>query len=140
MPWFKVENDIIDKHGAELGAYGLAVYMCISRFINQEGVAWPSYETIAKRTGISRRKVISEVQKLVDLGLVEVTQQFNPHTGEHRSNLFSLPSASYAPPPNAHPASPSEPRTPRKRLKKDYSPSNVKEEKKSYQPADYGFV
>lgn len=131
--YFRVDNEIIDKYGEQLGAYGLAVYMCLARFTNQEMVSWPSYETIAKRTGISRRKVITEVAKLVELGLVEVTPQYNPETKEHRSNLFTLTSASYAPPPSAQHAPPDAQRTPNKYKRRSISP---KKKERSYQP-DY---
>jgi DNA-binding Lrp family transcriptional regulator len=130
--YFRIDNDIIDKYGSELGAYGLAVYMCLARFTNADGLSWPSYETIAKRTGISRKQVIREVKKLEDLDLIEVTPQFNPETKENRSNLFALTRDSQSPPPRDSQSPPRDYKSPRSKLKKD--PSTKVEGRRNYQP------
>jgi len=82
--FLRVDNDLYDRYGAELGPYGLAVYMALCRYANVASECWPSYATIAQGTGMSRRKVIYEIRKLEDLGVIEV--QRNRDT----SNVFVL--------------------------------------------------
>ena len=67
-----VFNDLYDKHGAQLGPYGLAVYMALCRYANREDECWPSYARIAKGTGVSRRQIVREIQKMESLGIIEV--------------------------------------------------------------------
>src|SRR3954454_9304538 len=62
--YFTIDNELLDRCGAELGPYGLAVYMALARFANQDNACWPSLATIAQRTGMSRRQVIREIAKL----------------------------------------------------------------------------
>ena len=56
--YLRVDNDLYDRFGSQLGPYGLAVYMALCRYVNQDSECWPSYATIAKGTGMSKRKVI----------------------------------------------------------------------------------
>lgn len=60
-------------YGAKVKAHGIAVYnaLCLSANLeNQE--CFPSYQTIADMTGMSRRQAIDSMAELVDLGVVEV--------------------------------------------------------------------
>jgi hypothetical protein len=88
--FFTIDNELLDRYGPQLGAYGLAVYMALARFANQESTCWPSLATIARRTGMSRRQVIREIDKLQALGLIAVELQFNTKTGEHKANRYIL--------------------------------------------------
>lgn len=73
FPFFQVENALIDRFGAVIGPYGIAVYACIARHVNQKtGVAWPSLATIARETGMSRRQASQSVKRLKELGLLKV--------------------------------------------------------------------
>jgi len=70
--FLRVDNDLYDRFGAQLGPYGLAVYMALCRYVNQESECWPSYSTIAKGTGMSRRQVMREIAKMEKLQVVAV--------------------------------------------------------------------
>jgi hypothetical protein len=87
--FFTIENALFDQYGAQLKAHGLAVYIALARFVNQDGACWPSLSTIANRTGMSRMQVIREIGKLQELGLIAVEHQCG-EKGEHRSNLYIL--------------------------------------------------
>lgn len=83
FPFFQVENALIDKFGAVLGPYGIAVYVCIVRHFNQKvGAAWPSMATIASETGMSRRRVITAVKQLEKLGLLRVEPRYHESGGK----------------------------------------------------------
>ena len=91
--FLRVDNDLYDRFGAQLGPYGLAVYMALCRYVNQDSECWPSYNTIAAGTGMSRRKVIYEIQKMEGLNIIAVERN------RHTSNVFILldTSAQHAP-------------------------------------------
>src|SRR5437763_1744851 len=88
--FFTIDNLLVDFFGALLGPYGLVVYMALARFANQESACWPSLTTIAQRTGMSRRQVIREIDKLQALHLIAVEPQFDSTTGEHKANRYIL--------------------------------------------------
>lgn len=93
--FLRVYNDLYDTYGAQLGPYGLAVYVALCRYANQDSEAWPSYSTIARGTGMSRRKVIYEIQRMEALHIIAIERNQNT------SNIFILldTSAQHAPPP-----------------------------------------
>ena len=68
-------NDWIRKHGPDLGPYGIAVYHCLMSFADQDGICWPSYQTIANLTGMSRPTVIKTIAKLIDLGILSKAER-----------------------------------------------------------------
>jgi len=82
--FLRVDNDLYDRFGPQLGPYGLAVYMALCRYVNQDSECWPSYSTIAKGTGMSKRQVIREVAKLEQLKIIAVERN------QHTSNVFIL--------------------------------------------------
>lgn len=106
--FLKVYNDLFDKFGPALGPYGLAAYMALCRHAdNDTSECFPSYGTIARETGMSRRKAIYEIQKMEQLGIIAVERN------RRTSNVFVLldTSALHAPqngashaPPDAQPA------------------------------------
>ena len=96
--FLRVDNTLYDRYGAELGPYGLAVYMALCRYTNQDSECWPSYGKIAKGTGMSRRQVIREVAKMEHLQIIAIERN------HHTSNVFILldTSDTQSPPPVTH--------------------------------------
>ena len=86
--WFWLHNAIIDQYGAELGSYGIAVYVCLCRHVGQEQFTWVSQKELAAEIGSSRRQVQRELTKLQDLGLLAVDEQQNEHG--QTSNTYTL--------------------------------------------------
>lgn len=70
--YLRVYNDLYDKYGSQLGPYGLAVYVALCRYANQDSECWPSHTTIATGTGMSRRQVIREIFKMEALEIIAV--------------------------------------------------------------------
>ncbi len=70
--YLRVYNDLYDNYGPQLGPYGISVYVALCRYSNQDSECWPSFATIAKGTGMSRRQVIREVAKLERLHIIAV--------------------------------------------------------------------
>ncbi len=87
--FFTIDNEVIDRYGAQLKPTGIATYTGLARFANRAGECFPSQTTLAKRLGMSRMQVSREIDKLKNLGLIEVKPQFGSH-GEQRANLYIL--------------------------------------------------
>ncbi len=88
--FYQIDNSIIDKYGSQLGVYGVAVYNVLAKYANGNGDSiFPSYKTIANQLGISRRKVISTIEQLCDLGLVTKAQR--RRKSGFNSNTYRLP-------------------------------------------------
>jgi hypothetical protein len=138
--YLKVYNDLFDKFGPTLGPYGLAAYMALCHHAdNETSECYPSYNTIARETGMSRRKVIYEIQKMEKLKIIEVERN------QHTSNVFALldTSALHAPLPDAQDAPPSAGDAPKQSpIKKGiHRHSNKKEGgAKNYRPDEYSDI
>ncbi len=87
VPYFQIPNDIFE---IGLEKHELLVYMYLARCGNQGNRAFPSYNTIAKKTGISRRKVIDCVKALEDKRLLVKETRYNYEQGEHYSNVYRV--------------------------------------------------
>jgi hypothetical protein len=108
--YLKIYNDFYDRFGATLGPFGLAVYVALCRYIDvNDSDCNPSYATIARGTGMSRRKVIDVVKQLKLLRIIAIEQT------PYKPNVFILldTSAPYAPQTSAPHAPPSARRAPK---------------------------
>ena len=144
--YLRVDNDLYDRFGAQLGPYGLAAYMALCRYANQDSECWPSYSTIARGTGMSKRQVMREIVKLEGLKIIAVERN------QHTSNVFILldTSDTQSLPPVTHSHSPSDTQSPeqsplnkyphRNRNKKEAAGGNADSGKKNYRPAEYADV
>jgi hypothetical protein len=116
IPYFQVPNDIFDLDIKvrdnnlirELRTSEKLVYIYLCRCGNQGSDAFPSYNTIADKCGISRRKAIDAIKLLYDNGLLLKANRTKDN-GDNSSNIYEviLPSATIAPPPSATIAPPS---------------------------------
>ena len=69
----------------------LSVLLALAdRFNDDKGCAWPSYDTIARDTRLSRRTAIRAIDALAGLGLVGV-QHRRDKAGDSTSNCYTLP-------------------------------------------------
>jgi hypothetical protein len=88
--WFWMKNHIIDKYGSKLGPYGLAMYAVLARKVDNETQSTaPSIATLAKLSGMSRRKAVEVLQHLETQGLIEVHHRVSDE-GDPTSNLYIL--------------------------------------------------
>ncbi len=65
-----MENALIDVHAPHIGASGIAVYAYLARRADRQGVCFPSYDTIARDLGLSRRTAVAYVKLLQEHGLI----------------------------------------------------------------------
>lgn len=92
------------------------VLSVICSYSNSSNIAFPSYQTIADDSGISRRKVIDVISELVALGCIKKTER-RSSKGDHTANDyevligrsdFSLPGEMPAPQGNEYNSPPDE--------------------------------
>jgi hypothetical protein len=80
--WFFVDNEIVDQHGARLGAYGLAVYCVLSRYAkNGNQQVNLSARDIGSALGISQDRVRKSLADLATVGLVHLLIPERPAPG-----------------------------------------------------------
>lgn len=96
------------------------VLSVICSYSNDSNIAFPSYQTIANDSGISRRKVIDVISELVKLGCIRKTERKSTK-GDHTANDyevligkagFILPGEIPAPPCDEYNAPPDEQSSP----------------------------
>jgi hypothetical protein len=88
--WFRVDNTVIDKYGAALGAYGIAVYAVLCRFANNDTQeTYPSLATIGKRIGCARSTVQKSIKALEVEGLI-CKEQVRSDRGDWDHNRYWL--------------------------------------------------
>lgn len=92
--YFKAPNDIFDE---ELTLYEKVVYLYLCRCSNNS-TAFPSYNTIANKCSISRRKAIDVVSTLQEKGFLKKYYRTNENF-ESQSNVYEIipPGAQHAP-------------------------------------------
>jgi GntR family transcriptional regulator len=88
VPHIRIDNSIIDQYLPLIGPYGYTIYSVIKRYFNQKtGDCYPSYKTIARKSGIDRSTVIRYVKKLRDFKLISPEWRFK-EDGSHTSNQY----------------------------------------------------
>jgi hypothetical protein len=89
-PHTRIDNSIIDNVAAQIGIYGLGIYVAIKRHLNQKtGDCFPSYQTIAKKLHIDRGTVIRYVKKLKAFNLLDPQLRFK-EDGSPASNQYNF--------------------------------------------------
>ena len=85
VPWFTCYTSIWERN--DLDAESKLVYINLASHAGNNQRAWPSYDTIAKETGLSRRCVITRVKILIAKNLLVKRHRFE-NNGKQTSNLF----------------------------------------------------
>lgn len=86
FPYFQTPNDLYE---IGLTTHEIAVYGYLTRCTNTGSTAFPSYNTIAKKCGMSRSKAISTIESLIEKKIVEKKPRANNH-GEQISNIYTV--------------------------------------------------
>lgn len=120
IPYFQAPNSIFD---AGLSALEIAVYMYLCRCGNHGGQAFPSYQTIANKCGISRASAIRTVKSLYEKHLLSKKTRPKGNKDNDTNIYYVLPpsvteipgSVTGTPAPSITQTPPSVRETPRKR-------------------------
>jgi hypothetical protein len=80
--WFFVDNEIVDRYGSRIGAYGVAVYGVLCRYArNDSQQAELSARDVGAILGISHDRVGKSFADLVEVGLIHVEVPEHPGPG-----------------------------------------------------------
>jgi len=95
VPYFQVPNEIFEMG---LSSYQLSAYIYLCRCGNHGGTAFPSYNTIARKSGMSKRKAMGVVKELEGMGLLVKTVRPKGNKDNH-TNIYEVvtPGAQGAP-------------------------------------------
>ena len=86
VPYFQVPNACFEQG---LSTYELLVYVYLCRCGNHGAKAFPSYQTIANKTGMSKSSVIRSVDSLIDKKLIK--KKTRESNGKNRlSNIYCV--------------------------------------------------
>ena len=85
VPWFTCYTSIWERN--DLDAESKLVYINLASHAGNNQRAWPSYERIARQTGLSRRCVITRIKILIAKNLLVKRHRFFAN-GKQTSNLF----------------------------------------------------
>lgn len=90
--WFYLENALVERE--DINYQEKLIYMVIAKHVNEQTQqAFPSYNTIAKKAGISRSTTIRAVNELIKKGLLRKEIRKKKNQLENDSNLYTLLSA-----------------------------------------------
>lgn len=88
--WFWMDNEYLNGYAKHLGVSCTAVYLSLCRFANNESQkCFPSMDLIADQNGITRRTVITAIQRLEEWGIVNV-ERSRGADGKNVNNVYTL--------------------------------------------------
>ena len=83
--WFWAQNELLDEHGANIGVCGIAVYMTLARYANNESQrTWPGLRKIAAILGTGRNQVRDAIAMLEAAKIIRVTRR------PRQSHIYTL--------------------------------------------------
>lgn len=85
--WFRLDNEVIDRYGKEIGCIGVALLALLTRMADSEGRCFPSLATIEDRLGCSRSGSKTYLRKLQTAGLIEIERRRST-CGDPDSNAY----------------------------------------------------
>ncbi|KEK24728.1 helix-turn-helix domain-containing protein [Bacillus gaemokensis] len=86
--FFMIENEVIDN--GDLDVYAFKTYAVIARYANKETKsAFPSLNTLAKKVGCGKKKIIECIKILVEKKYIAKTTR-KDDKGDNLSNLYHL--------------------------------------------------
>ncbi|HHQ8671954.1 conserved phage C-terminal domain-containing protein [Clostridioides difficile] len=84
--WFWVENNLIDRE--DLTIYEKMIYMTLVRHSNENSICFPSYRTIAQKSGCSERQAKKVVKDLEKKKLIKKENRTKGNSKEKESNVY----------------------------------------------------
>lgn len=79
-------SNAVWKHSRSRGAERL-VMLCLANYTNGNGIAWPTFTTISRDTGVSERQVSRAVISLADKGELQIVEKGD---GRGRSTVYRI--------------------------------------------------
>lgn len=90
LPIFVIEDALIDAYGAQIGAYGVAVYTTLARFAKRDHATVLAYQTIADALKLSKTTVRATLKNLAAAGIIRIDPQTDDSGVPIASNRYTL--------------------------------------------------
>ena len=143
VPYFQAPNNIFE---VGLKDYELLVYLYLCRCGNNGGRAFPSYQTIADKCGISRSTAVRAIKSLAENHHLIAKQKRPKANNDNETNVYIImtpsvsqtpPSITQTPPPSVREELPSVSQTPNKEI--PYKEIDIDKEiqKKENEPSSF---
>ncbi len=87
--WFIVDNEYLNGYGRTLGPIGIAVYVALCRWANEDQQCWPSRKKIAEEIGISEKTVKKYLRLLKEYNIIAVEQR-KDEQNKFKTNVYFL--------------------------------------------------
>ncbi len=88
--WFHIDNELIDRYGADAGAIGVAVYCALARYADRDGRAFPSYKRLSESLHIARNTLVAALRRLESMELITITAQTDSAGNPINTNIYTL--------------------------------------------------
>lgn len=84
--WYWIEDELLKEHGEKLGPYGIAIYnvLCLHAH-NKTQKTYPSVQTMARLTGMSRTQAFYKLEEMEKMGLI-----LAEHLGPPKPTIYTL--------------------------------------------------
>lgn len=70
--WFRLDDEIIEDFGPEIGVHGIAVYAALCKHADKEENSHPGLRLLCEKLRIGRKKLLDTLAELERVGLIEI--------------------------------------------------------------------
>lgn len=70
--WFRIDDEIIEVYGPQIGAHGVAVYAALCKHAGKDESSHPGLRLLCEKLKIGRKKLLDTLAKLKEVGLIEI--------------------------------------------------------------------
>ena len=86
--FYWIENRVLLDYGSRMGMAGIAVYNVLAYHADERRRSFPSYATIRRYTGMSRKTIAGALKTLVELGLLKIRRRLRGR--QRQCNVYTL--------------------------------------------------
>lgn len=70
--WFRIDDELIEVYGPEIGVHGIAVYAALCKHADKEESSHPGLRLLCEKLKIGRAKLLKTLAKLEAVGLISI--------------------------------------------------------------------
>lgn len=70
--WFRIDDELIEVYGPEIGVHGIAVYAAICKHADKTETSHPGLRLLCEKLKIGRKKLLDTLALLKRVGLIEI--------------------------------------------------------------------
>lgn len=94
--WFWADNEFFNGTAKIVGSAATLVYFALCRHSsNEEQSCYPSMETLAEETGLTRKTVSKGIETLEHNGIIQIEERYDVTTKKRENNIYYLLNRKY---------------------------------------------